>query len=38
MHVEFDAAKDAANLLKRGVSLATAAELDWEASLIAGMV
>ncbi len=30
----FDSAKDAANLAKHGVSLALAAELDWEAALV----
>lgn len=34
MQVEFDPAKDAANLLKHGVSLAMASELDWEAALV----
>jgi uncharacterized DUF497 family protein len=34
MKIEFDAAKDAANLAKHGVSLALAAELDWEAALV----
>ena len=34
MRIEFDAAKDAANLAKHGVSLALAAELDWEAALV----
>jgi uncharacterized protein len=30
----FDPAKDAANIAKHGVSLAEAAELDWEGALI----
>lgn len=30
----FDPTKDAANLAKHGVSLALAAELDWEAALV----
>jgi uncharacterized protein len=34
MKIEFDPAKDAANQLKHGVSLAVAAELDWEAALV----
>lgn len=34
MRVEFDATKDAANLAKHGVSLALAAELDWDAALV----
>ena len=34
MRVEFDPAKDASNLAKHGLSLALAAELDWEASLV----
>jgi len=34
MQIEFDPAKDAANLAKHGVSLALAAELDWEAALV----
>jgi uncharacterized protein len=34
MRIEFDPAKDAANLAKHGVSLALAAELDWEAALV----
>lgn len=29
MRIEFDAAKDAINLRKHGVSLARAAEIDW---------
>ena len=33
MGIEFDPAKDAANLAKHGVSLALAAELDWESAL-----
>lgn len=35
MRIEFDPAKDAANQIKHGVSLATAAELEWE-TLLAG--
>jgi uncharacterized DUF497 family protein len=34
MQVEFDPAKDASNLAKHGLSLALAAGLDWEASLV----
>ena len=34
MRIEFDPAKDAANLAKHGVSLTLAAELDWEAALV----
>ena len=34
MRIEFDPAKDDANLAKHGVSLALAAELDWEAALV----
>ena len=34
MRIEFDPAKDEANLAKHGVSLALAAELDWEAALV----
>ena len=34
MRIEFDSAKNAANLSKHGVSLALAAELDWEAALV----
>ena len=34
MRIEFDPGKDAANQLKHGVSLALAAELDWEAALV----
>ena len=34
MRIEFDSAKDAANLAKHGVSLALTAELDWEAALV----
>ena len=34
MRIEFDPTKDAANLAKHGVSLALAAELDWEAALV----
>lgn len=33
MRIEFDPAKDAANQIKHGVSLAVAGELDWEAAL-----
>ena len=33
MKIEFDAAKDAANHVKHGVSLAAAAELEWETLL-----
>jgi uncharacterized protein len=34
VRVEFDPTKNAANLAKHGVSLALAAELDWEAALV----
>jgi uncharacterized DUF497 family protein len=34
MQIEFDPAKDASNLEKHGLSLALAAELDWDASLV----
>jgi uncharacterized protein len=34
MHIEFDPAKDVANLAKHGVSLAKAAELDWDHALV----
>jgi uncharacterized DUF497 family protein len=34
MRIEFDSAKDAANLAKHGVSLALAVELAWEAALV----
>jgi uncharacterized DUF497 family protein len=34
VRIEFDPAKDEANLAKHGVSLALAAELDWEAALV----
>ena len=34
MRIEFDPAKDASNLGKHGLSLALAAELDWDASLV----
>ncbi len=34
MRIAFDPVKDAANLLKHGVSLAVASELDWDASLV----
>jgi len=34
MRIEFDPVKDSANLEKHGVSLALAAELDWEAALV----
>jgi len=34
MRIEFDAAKDAANQAKHGVSLALAGELDWDAALV----
>ena len=34
MRIELDSAKDAANLAKHGVSLALAAELDWQAALV----
>ena len=34
MRIEFDPAKDKANLAKHGVSLALAGELDWDAALV----
>lgn len=34
MRIEFDPAKDAANQIKHGVSLAMASELDWKAALV----
>lgn len=34
MGIEFDPAKDRANQLRHGVSLALAAELDWDAALV----
>jgi len=34
MEIEFDPAKDAANVAKHGVSLAVAAQLDWDAGLV----
>jgi uncharacterized protein len=34
MHIEFDSTKNAANLAKHGVSLAKAAELDWDHALV----
>ena len=34
MRIEFDAAKDKANTAIHGVSLALAAELDWDAALV----
>jgi uncharacterized protein len=34
MRIEFDPAKDAINQEKHGLSLALAAELDWDASLV----
>ena len=34
MHMEFDPGKDSRNQVKHGVSLALAAELDWEAALV----
>lgn len=34
MRIEFDPAKDKSNLEKHGLSLAWAAELDWDASLV----
>lgn len=34
MRIELDPAKDAANMAKHGVSLALAAELEWEAALV----
>ena len=34
MQIEFDATKDAANVQKHGVSLAVAADLDWDSALV----
>jgi uncharacterized protein len=34
MQIEFDPAKDASNQAKHGVSLALAAELEWDAALV----
>ena len=34
MRIEFDPVKDKENLSKHGVSLALAADLDWEAALV----
>lgn len=34
MDIEFDPAKDKGNQTKHGVSLALAADLDWEAALV----
>ncbi len=34
MRIEYDAAKDFANLAKHGVSLRLAAELDWDSALV----
>jgi uncharacterized protein len=34
MGIEFDPVKDASNQAKHGVSLALAAELDWDAALV----
>ena len=34
MLIEFDPAKDAANLEKHGLSLAMASELDWDQALV----
>lgn len=34
MRVEFDPAKDEANVAKHGVSLALARKLDWDAALV----
>jgi uncharacterized protein len=34
MRIEFDPAKDASNQKKHGLSLALAATLDWDASLV----
>lgn len=34
MKITYDPAKDAANMAKHGVSLALAAELEWESSVV----
>jgi uncharacterized DUF497 family protein len=33
MHIAFDSAKDAANLAKHGISLALAAQLEWDSAI-----
>lgn len=34
MHIEFDPAKDTANQVKHGVSLALAADLEWGSAMV----
>lgn len=34
MHTTFDSAKDAANLAKHGVSLALAADMEWDSAMV----
>ena len=34
MEIEFDLGKDASNLLKHGVSLGLAADLEWDDALV----
>ncbi|HSI50784.1 MAG TPA: BrnT family toxin [Ideonella sp.] len=34
MEIEFDPTKDVVNVVKHGVSLAVAAQLDWDAALV----
>jgi len=34
MRIEFDPVKDAANVIKHGLSLGMAEELDWESALV----
>jgi len=34
MQIEFDSAKDAANLSRHGVPLGLAGQLDWDAALV----
>jgi uncharacterized DUF497 family protein len=34
VQIEFDPAKDAANIKKHGVSMALAAQLDWDTALV----
>jgi uncharacterized protein len=36
MRIEFDPTKDAANVAKHGVSLAAAADLEWDEALVLG--
>jgi uncharacterized DUF497 family protein len=36
VYIEFDPTKDSANVAKHGVSLAVAAEIDWDEALVLG--